>query len=70
MSELVGEQKRKHFICIECQKCIFYEGTNLNTTVFTSPTGDGAATLSDHQSHAKVQPLAVQSLHFSVILRP
>ena len=53
MSELVGEQKSKHFICIECQ-CIFYEGTNLNTTVFTSPTGDGAATLSDHQSHAKV----------------
>ena len=48
----------------------FYEGTNLNTTVFTSPTGDGAATLSDHQSHAKVQSLAVQSLHFSVILRP
>ena len=69
MSELVGEQKKKHFISIECQ-CIFYEGTNLNTTVFTSPTGDGAATLSDHQSHAKVQPLAVQSLHFSVILRP
>ena len=41
-----------------------------DTTVFTSPTGDGTAILRDHPSHAKVQPLAVQSLHLSVILRP
>ena len=41
-------------------------------TIFTSPTGDGAAILRDHPSHAKVQPSAGQRkyLHFSLILRP
>ena len=42
------------------------------STIFTSPTGDGATILHGHPSHAKVQPLAVQKEYpyFSVILRP
>ena len=40
--------------------------------IFTYPTGDEAAFLRDHSSHAKVQPFAGQRqyLHFSVILSP
>ena len=41
-------------------------------TVFSSPTGDGAAILRGHPINAKVYPGAGQRqcFHFSVILRP
>ena len=44
----------------------------IGDTIFTFPSGDGTAILSDQPSHAKVKPFAGQKqyLHFSVILRP
>jgi len=44
----------------------------IGDTIFTSPCGDGTATLSIHRSHAKFQPFAGQKkhLHSSAIVRP
>ena len=45
---------------------VFSTKVLIRDTIFTSPTGDRAAILRGHPSHAKVQPLAVQReyLHF------
>jgi len=49
---------------------VFSSEVLIEDTIFMSPTGDAAAILCGHPSHAKVELLAVQReyLHFSVIL--
>ena len=62
----------KNALYLSVNVCITKVLIRDSDNIFTYPTGDEAAFLRDHSSHAKVQPFAGQRqyLHFSVILSP